>query len=221
MSWKNFSSHRQSVPSGEFCEMAGLTSADLGRAASRLAKKAEAAADSLNSADALLGDGDLGVTLSRGWQAAAAQELPEDVGLAFLALAKAFQATASSSFGTLTATGLMSAAAACKGRNEIAWKEVPTLLTNARDAMMNRGKGELGQKSVLDTIDAIAAATAGLEAPAELMAASRQACERTLDSFRDKPNGLGRARMFGEKSIGIDDPGMLALRVIVLGLAEG
>ena len=200
--------------------MAGLTAADVGRAASRLAEGAEAAADSLNSADALLGDGDLGVTVSRGWRAAAAQELPEDLGLAFLALAKAFQATASSSFGTLTATGLMSAAAACKGKKEIPWKEVPGLLAVARDAMMRRGKGELGQKSVLDMIDAIAAATLGLEAPAELLTATRQACERTLISFRDKPNGLGRARMFGEKSIGIDDPGMIAVHVMVQSLAE-
>ena len=199
--------------------MADLTSADVGRAASRLAEGAEAAADSLNSADALLGDGDLGVSVCRGWRAAAAQELPEDLGLAFLVLAKAFQATASSSFGTLTATGLLSAAAVCKGKKEIPWKEVPGLLAMARDAMMKRGKGELCQKSVLDMIDAIAAATAGIEAPAELFAAALQACERTLISFRDKPNGLGRARMFGEKSIGIDDPGMLAVQVMVLALA--
>ena len=90
----------------------------------------------------------------------------------------------------------------------------------ARDAMMKRGKGELGQKSVLDIIDAIAAATAGLATPTEMFAAARQACERTLVSFRDKPSGLGRARMFGEKSIGIDDPGMLAVQVMVLALAE-
>ena len=99
--------------------MASLTSAEVGRAVLRLADGAESAADSLNSADALLGDGDLGVTLSKGWRAAAAQKLPEDLGLAFLTLAKAFQATASSSFGTLTATGLMGATAACKGKKEI------------------------------------------------------------------------------------------------------
>lgn len=200
--------------------MAGLTSADVGRAVLRLADGAEAAADSLNSADARLGDGDLGVTLSKGWRAAAAQKLPEDLGLAFLALAKTFQATASSSFGTLTATGLMSATAACKGKKEIPWNEIPALLTMARDAMIKRGKGELGQKSVLDIIDAIAAATVGLAGPAELFAAAREACDRTLVSFRDKPNGLGRARMFGDKSIGIDDPGMLAVQVMLLALAE-
>jgi phosphoenolpyruvate---glycerone phosphotransferase subunit DhaL len=203
--------------------MTGLSSTDIARAVSRLAAGADAAADFLNSADARLGDGDLGITLAKGWRAAAghSHELPEDLGLAFLSLAKLFQTASSSSFGTLTATGLMSAAAVCKGKKEIPWSGVSGLLAGARDAMRKRGKGELGQKSVLDIIDALAAATAGLDAPAELSAAARQACEQSLSSFRDRPNGLGRARMFGEKSIGLDDPGMLAVQVMVLALTEG
>lgn len=39
--------------------------------------------------------------------------------------------------------------------------------------------------------------------------------DNTLTEFRQKPNLLGRARMFPEKSIGLDDPGMLAIKVIV------
>jgi dihydroxyacetone kinase-like protein len=115
----------------------------------------------------------------------------------------------------------MSAAAGCKGRTEVPWQDVSGLLTAARDAMMKRGKGELGRKSVLDVLDAVASAMAGLESPAELGAAARQACDRTLDAFRDKPSGLGRARMFGEKSVGKDDPGMCAFQVMVSAITEG
>jgi hypothetical protein len=32
-----------------------------------------------------------------------------------------------------------------------------------------------------------------------------------LADFRDRPCAMGRARMFAEKSIGLDDPGMLAM----------
>ena len=32
----------------------------------------------------------------------------------------------------------------------------------------------------------------------------------TLAAFRDKPCRIGRARMYAHKSVGIDDPGMLA-----------
>lgn len=201
--------------------MATFTSNDIARAVGSLFSAATDAADLLNSADGKLGDGDLGITVSRGWQEAQARsgELPEDVGMAFLALAKAFQAASASSFGTLTATGLMSAAAACKGKTEVPWSEVSALLAGARDAMMKRGKGELGKKSVLDIMDALAGATAGLDAPTALSDTALRTCQDTLDQWRNKPNGLGRARIHAEKSIGIDDPGMLAVQVMVSALA--
>jgi dihydroxyacetone kinase-like protein len=202
--------------------MVNIVVSDIVRAVARLAAAAEGAAEMLNAADGRLGDGDLGITLSNGWREAAkrTEGLSGDVGLAFLETAKAFQAACASSFGTLTATGLMSVAAACKGRSEIPWSEVPALLAGAMDAMRKRGKGELGQKSVLDIINALAIATSGCDSPSEQAVVARQACERTLEQFRDRPNGLGRARMFAEKSVGVDDPGMLAVQVMVCALID-
>ena len=40
----------------------------------------------------------------------------------------------------------------------------------------------------------------------------------SLDAFRDKPNRMGRARMFADKTIGLDDPGMVALLRMVEAL---
>jgi len=200
--------------------MTDFTASDIKRAVALLADGAEAAADFLNTADGRLGDGDLGITVAKGWREATdrAGAMPDDVGLTFLALAKAFQAASSSSFGTLTATALMSAAKTCKGRQAVPWSELSALLAGARDAMMARGKGELGMKSVLDMIDALAAATAGRNTPATLATAAKLAAEQTLERFRDKPNGLGRARVYADKSIGIDDPGMLAVMVMLTAL---
>ncbi|WP_330555562.1 dihydroxyacetone kinase subunit L [Burkholderia multivorans] len=199
--------------------MSSFTSHDIGRAVKSLANTAEKEADFLNSADGKLGDGDLGITVSRGWREAEQRALPADVGMAFMTLAKAFQAASASSFGTLTATGLMSAATACRGKTEVSWGDVSALLAGARDAMLARGKGELGKKSVLDMMDALAAASAGLDTPSTILDAATLACEATLDKYRDRPNGLGRARIFSEKSIGIDDPGMLAVKVMLSALA--
>jgi dihydroxyacetone kinase-like protein len=200
--------------------MAAFTTADLRRAAAKVAAAAEAAAAELNAADGQLGDGDLGITVSRGWAeiAARAEALPDDVGMAFLDCAKAFQKVSSSSYGTLTATAFMAAAKACKGRTEVPFAETSALVAAARDAMMARGKGALGDKTVLDALDAIAAGTAGLADPAALLAAADAAMTATLDSFRPRENRLGRARMFGDKSRGLDDPGMLALRRVLDGV---
>jgi dihydroxyacetone kinase-like protein len=200
--------------------MTDFTTAHLRAAAARIAPAAEAAAAELNAADGRLGDGDLGITVSKGWAeiAAAAPAFPDDVGLAFLECAKAFQKVSSSSYGTLTATAFMAAAKACKGRTAVPVAEVSALVAAARDAMMARGKGALGDKTVLDALDAIAAATAGLAEPAAILAAADRAVDETLAAFRDRPNRLGRARMFGDQSIGLDDPGMLALRRVIDGL---
>lgn len=200
--------------------MAGFTTADLRLAAQRIAAKAHQAAAELNAADGQLGDGDLGITVSKGWAeiAVGADGMSDDVGMAFLDCAKAFQKVSSSSYGTLTATAFMAAAKACKGRTEVPFAEVPGLIAAARDAMMVRGKGNLGDKTVLDALDAVAVATAGEVDPARLLALADQAIDATLGLFRDRENKLGRARMFGDKSRGLDDPGMLALRRVLDGL---
>ena len=41
-----------------------------------------------------------------------------------------------------------------------------------------------------------------------------------LESFRDKRATVGRARIFGDKSVGLDDPGMLAMERIVKALVD-
>ncbi len=171
-------------------------------------------AEELNALDGTLGDGDLGVTMQRG-----ARDLrdvladpPDDVGMLLFACAQAFTRTSGSSFGTLLATGLMAGAKAFRGRERVDWAEIPDVLGQALAAMQKRGKGELGDKTVLDALAATRSGCEGLAAPAELLAAADKAVEGALSEFRGRPSRLGRARMFGEKSVGLDDPGMVAYR---------
>ena len=42
--------------------------------------------------------------------------------------------------------------------------------------------------------------------------------QQTIDDFRDKPCQIGRARIFQDKSIGLDDPGMVAFKRLLEGL---
>lgn len=195
-----------------------ITAQDLQAALARIAAAMQgAAAEELNAADGALGDGDLGITVSRGFAEAAAATLPEDLGLAFMECAKAMQRVSSSSFGTLLATAALSAAKATKGRSELEPAEIPALIEGALAAMMARGKGSLGDKTVLDILDAMAKATQGAPAAA-LYARGLAAAQATLEDFKGKPNKLGRARMFGEASIGRYDPGQLAMVRIVEAL---
>lgn len=199
--------------------IATFTSQDVHDAIARVAAAMGVAAADLNAADAALGDGDLGITVSRGFAEAAKVDLPNDLGLAFMECAKAIQRVSSSSYGTLLATAAMSAAKALKGRVAVEYSETPDLIESALAAMMARGKGALGDKTVLDVLYAMASATRG--APANVVyERGLDAARATLEEFKGKPNKLGRARMFGEASIGLYDPGQLALVRIVEALAS-
>lgn len=194
---------------------------DLLAGIARLAAAMERDFEMLNTADGALGDGDLGVTMTRGMRLVAetADKLPEDLGMALLSCAQSFTKSSGSSYGTLMATGLMAMAKALRGRTTVEPSEISGLVALARDAMIARGKAELGGKTVLDSLDAVAQATAGKTTPAEVASAAVAAVGSALDAFRDKPATVGRARIFAEKSRGMDDPGMLAMASIVRAVA--
>ena len=197
-----------------------LTKAVLGDAIKRIVAKLEMCADELNALDAVLGDGDLGVTMLRGGRSVLAElpNLPDDIGMALFKCAQAFTRLSGSTYGTLLATGLMSAAKTTKGRREVSWSEVSPLLANALAAMSQRSGGKLGEKTVLDALESVRAATDGLQDSVTLAAAADQAVAAALDRFRDQPARQGRARIFGDKSVGKDDPGMVAFKRITEAL---
>ncbi len=197
-----------------------FTTRNLHDALTRIAAKMESCADELNALDGQVGDGDLGVTMVRGTRAIAAElpNLPDDVGMALLKCAQAFTKLSGSTYGTLLATGLMSAAKTTKGRTEVPWSEVPVLLGGALNAMAQRSGGKLGEKTVLDAIESVRAATEGLDEPSALLAAANSAVAASIVQFRDQPARQGRARIFGEKTVGRDDPGMVAFQRIIEGL---
>jgi dihydroxyacetone kinase-like protein len=199
-----------------------ITKATLVAAIDRVAAAMERDFAELNAADGALGDGDLGVTMTRGMRAISdmKDDLPDDIGMALFQCAQAFTKSSGSSYGTLMATGLMSAAKTLKGQSDVEVARISELVAAARDKMQERGKAELGGKTVLDSLDAVARATAGLEASEALADAAASAVDQALDTFRDKPATIGRARIFGEKSIGMDDPGMLAMQRVVKAAAD-
>ncbi|MFP9139264.1 DAK2 domain-containing protein [Devosia sp. XGJD_8] len=173
--------------------------------------------DQLNAADAKLGDGDTGTMLARLIGSFAAVDLQNapDLGAGFMALAKTGAASTGSSLGTLIVTAMMTAGKASAGQDAIEWNGLSQILLAVRDAAMARGKAELGAKTIIDGLDALARAIAGKDDPAAVAAAAREAMNQALLEFRERPSAMGRARMFAEKSVGLDDPGMLALAEIV------
>ena len=198
-----------------------ITTDSIKTAATKIAQLMEESADELNAADGLLGDGDLGITMVRGFREIieVRDSLPDDVGMALFQCAKAFTKSSGSSYGTLLATGLMSVAKKKKGQQEIQVEEISALLDDALDAMKQRGKAELGDKTVLDVIAASSQAAKDQSDGSSVLKAINDAVTSTIDEFKSRQSKIGRARIFSEKSIGLDDPGMLAFRKMLEALS--
>lgn len=167
----------------------------------------------LNDADAKLGDGDTGGMLARviGRMVEVDLSGATDPGTALTMLARAATLATGSSLGTLFATGLLTIGRRTKGQPTIAVAQLSEHIGKARDAMMARGGASLGDKTVLDSLDGIAYALEGKSETASAAEATVAAADSALNAFRSRPNRIGRARMFGDQTIGHDDPGMLAV----------
>lgn len=198
----------------------GFTTETLRQALGRIQIKLEACQDELNTIDGQLGDGDIGISMVDGIKGVETtiDDLPEDVGVALLKCAQAFSSTGGSSFATLVATGLMSAAKATRGQSRVPWSSMPDILGAAIEKMAARGRSHLGEKTVLDALEAVRLGLGDADDPDQMLGNADRAAGDALEAFRMKPCRQGRARIFGEKSIGLDDPGMVVVKRILEGL---
>ena len=83
--------------------------------------------DDFNSIDGQLGDGDLGITISRGLKEINENltKFEDDPGKTFMVCAQCFPQAPNSSFGTLVAISFMTIAKETKGKKEFNFNEVP------------------------------------------------------------------------------------------------
>lgn len=181
-----------------------------------------AAADELNSLDGRLGDGDLGATLDKCATLieAALPTMPDALGEVLRQCAQACAKASGSSFGTLLAVAFLGAskwvAESPEARSVLHPKDVAALLATTVTTLAQRGGAVLGDKTMLDSIDAIARALEAAQDGDDMVAVARGAAAHAVEEYRGRPNRIGRARMFAERSIGMEDPGMVA----VLRMAE-
>lgn len=207
--------------------MRDVTAADIRSFLNTMQERVEAAKDELITMDAVMGDGDLGLTMSASFTAAVAavNESPSDeIGGTFVTAGMAVAKAAPSTMGTLLATGLIRAGKALADRKIFDSKGVATFFAGMADGIHHRGKAELGDKTVLDVVAPVAerakelaAEGAGIEKTvAALVEEADVAFERTTTMVAKR----GRLAYHGERSSGVPDPGATVATYIVRALKE-
>lgn len=198
-------------------------SAAMSRAAAAL--RAEHAR--LNDLDQAMGDGDIGITLDKIGEALGdytANEPIEDIGKWLGKAGILANKVGSSSFGTLMATALMRGGKAVQGKTELHDADLVALLRAAADGVQERGKANLGDKSVLDAlfpaVDAFSAAVAAGEGTAAAGQAALAAAEAGRDAVTPLRSKIGRGSWVGERTEGLVDPGCEAFVVILRAIVS-
>jgi dihydroxyacetone kinase-like protein len=176
-----------------------------------------ASAPELNELDAALGDGDLGATLKNCAELIKVclenpAEQPADL---FKSCAMACTRASGSSFGTLMAVAFMTLAKETAGKLEMPVADIAPLIGKVNDSLMVRGRSTLGDKTALDSLETIRKAVQEVRDQENLHRAATRAASEAIEAFRMQPNKIGRARMFADKSIGLPDPGMVAVARII------
>ncbi len=204
-----------------------LDNAQVIAALRHVAQALTAQAETLRELDAAIGDGDLGITVTLGFQALV-EGLPAleagDIANTLVKSGMAFNRKAASTFGALFATMMMRAARAAKGRASLDLAALAEMAQAAIEGVQERGKAALGDKTLLDALapaaQALAAAAQAGATLAEGLIQAAAAAEQGALATREMKSKIGRASWFAERTGGIQDPGATAMAMMFAAVQD-
>ena len=207
---------------------AGLDGAAVAAAVARIGAELVAQEAALTALDQQMGDGDLGITLSKIGLALQAfvesTPVEGDLGKWLGKAGMAANRAGSSSFGTLLATALLRGGKAVAGKAPLTGEDLAAFLAAADAGVQERGKAQPGDKTVIDALhpaaEAFGAAVAAGKSVAEAGQAALAAAQAGRDRVTPLRSKIGRAGWVGERTEGKVDPGCEAL-VLMLGALLG
>jgi dihydroxyacetone kinase phosphoprotein-dependent L subunit len=177
--------------------------------------------------DAVVGDGDFGYSLARGFEIVLSDWDSydrTDISTFLSKVAIAITGRIGGTSGPIWGTAFLRAAAVAKGKTEITGEDVVAMLRGAIAGIMARGKAELGDKTLLDALapltDTIEAELVGESSAREILSAAALTARSAADATTPMIARRGRAAYTGERSIGSPDAGAVAVAVIVEAIAS-
>ena len=203
--------------------------ADLGRlAAEVLGQVRDVVVDhevELGRLDAIAGDGDHGIGMRRGVEAAVAaaeQEAANDGGASaarvLTAAGEAWSERAGGTSGALWGSAVIAAGLALGNRDSYGGGDAAAAVTAFVDAITELGKADPGDKTMVDALlpfrDAFLAAFGGGASVADSLAVASAAARTAADGTAGMRPLKGRARPLAEKSLGHADPGAVSFALI-------
>jgi len=177
--------------------------------------------------DAVVGDGDFGYSLARGFEIVLEQWDGfdrSDPGVFLTRIAAATSARIGGTSGPIWGTAMLRAGVQLKEHPEIEGADVVRALRASIEGIKARGQAEVGDKTLLDALvpatDTLEAELATSHSPRQIVAAMASTAEAAAEHTSTMQAMRGRAAYTGERSIGSVDAGAKAVAVLLAALAE-
>jgi dihydroxyacetone kinase-like protein len=180
----------------------------------------------LTELDSAVGDGDHGTNLARGAAAASAKvdsEKPEQLDQLFRLVGMTLISSVGGASGPLYGTFFLRISLSVGARTELTPEQLADALEAGVAGIVERGKPELGDKTMYDAMEpAVKAFRAGLArgGVAAAAAAASLAAANGMDATAALVARKGRASYLGERSVGHIDPGAASSALMFAALAE-
>jgi dihydroxyacetone kinase phosphoprotein-dependent L subunit len=177
--------------------------------------------------DAVVGDGDFGFSMARGFEIVVSDWDSfdrSDIGTFLKKVGVTITGRIGGTSGPIWGTAFLRAGAASAGETQVDAAGAIAMLRAAIEGIKQRGSSDLGDKTLLDALEPAvdtleAELGAGASAKAALTNAATTARERA-EATKDMIAKRGRAAYTGERSIGTLDAGAVAVAVMFERIAE-
>lgn len=186
--------------------------------------KVTAAEDMLTEIDSKFGDADHGLTMAKIAEAIAQaveeaeggiQSMLDDAAMAVMVLN-------GGSAVPLWNTWLDGLQEAAPEGDEVSTGELQTMFAHALEALSDISGAKVGDKTMMDALIPASQAIAAYSGDeAGLFAAAAQAAQDGAEESKKFVSKFGRAKSYGEKTIGTPDAGAVSMACFFQGLAEG
>ncbi len=194
---------------------------DVERVVKSIANTAIANEKYFSDLDAAAGDADFGVSLATGFKVVLNkwEEYDRNSISAFLMkVSMVITGNVGGSSGPLWGTAFMRAGISAKGKEEITFTDIASMLRAAIEGIMARGGAKVGDKTLIDGLIPIAEKLeehGDVEDPPEVVRMVTQAAEEAVEITTGWIARRGRQSFTGERSAGTPDPGIVAIATIM------
>lgn len=184
--------------------------------------------DYLSELDGAIGDGDHGVNMAKCFREVR-KKLPEsqgrDIGTILKNVGMVVLNSVGGAMGALYGTFFLRLAQEAEEKTQIDLNDLVTMFQAAEKGVLEIGKANVGDKTLLDTLSpavrALEKADQEGKPLSEALCDFEEAANKGMESTRDLIARIGRASRLGERTIGHQDPGATSCYFILRAFSEG